>query len=102
MDQELNYTSALVPSPFGSLDAASLTSVSMVTYGGRIEISSECSRALFRFVSLLKTPWKKKRKRLISKIHVEWSELGKEFPPIFSTLHPLESRGGGIILTVCY
>lgn len=56
MDQELNHTSALVPSPFGSLDAASLTSVSIVTYGGRIEISSECSRALFRFVSLLKTP----------------------------------------------
>lgn len=50
------YTSALVPSPLGSLEAASLTSVSIVTYGGRNEINSECSRALLRLVSLLKTP----------------------------------------------
>lgn len=49
-------TSALVPSPFGSLEAASRTRVRMVTYGGRIEVSKECSRALLRLVSLLKTP----------------------------------------------
>ena len=49
-------TSALVPSPLGSLAAASRTRVKMVTNGGRFEISRECSRALFRFVSLVNTP----------------------------------------------
>lgn len=50
-------TSALVPSPLGSREAASLTSVRIVTYGGRRDVNKECSRALFRLVSLLKTPY---------------------------------------------
>ena len=50
-------TSALVPSPLGSREAASLTSVRIVTYGGRSDVNKECSRALFRLVSLLKTPY---------------------------------------------
>ena len=50
-------TSALVPSPLGRRAAASRTRVRIVTYGGRLDINSACSRALFRFVSLLNTPW---------------------------------------------
>lgn len=49
-------TSALVPSPLGSLAAASRTNVKMVTYGGRLETNNECSLALFKLDSFVNTP----------------------------------------------
>ena len=49
-------TSALVPSPFGNLAAASRTKVRIVTYGGLLETRSECSLALLRLDSFVNTP----------------------------------------------